>query len=217
MYLHSSADGKKPLVTIGGWTGSRHFSDLVSTSARRATLARNLASLVNTYGFAGVDIDWEYREINTHRPARSKLTTKLRSGAGGRGPQLAPSRGQRELSPLPVRSSFCSRIVKAHHRRPLFGWVGWLPHRHSVVELTATVQNHRLRRPSARRLEPICRLLRLHRDHGLRHGRHTPSVTSPCVLTCSLTPQVWILVRLHGTERRSSSVQRTIRQRRGVS
>ncbi len=51
------------LISVGGWTGSQHFSDAASTSEGRERLAASLIDLfLGTYGhvFDGIDIDWEY-------------------------------------------------------------------------------------------------------------------------------------------------------------
>ncbi|SCV70916.1 BQ2448_3678 [Microbotryum intermedium] len=51
---------KKAVFAIGGWTGSRYFSDRVATAFNRADFATSILSFVKTYGFDGVDLDWEY-------------------------------------------------------------------------------------------------------------------------------------------------------------
>jgi chitinase len=51
------------LISLGGWTGSGHFSDAASTSEGRERLAASAVDLfMVTYGavFDGIDIDWEY-------------------------------------------------------------------------------------------------------------------------------------------------------------
>lgn len=53
-------DGVKPLVSVGGWTGSVYFSSLVASDTSRNYFAGNITSFINQYGFAGVDLDWEY-------------------------------------------------------------------------------------------------------------------------------------------------------------
>ena len=54
------ARNKTALVTCGGWTGSRYFSSLVATSASRESFASRLVTFVDSIGFDGLDIDWEY-------------------------------------------------------------------------------------------------------------------------------------------------------------
>ncbi|BGP18683.1 hypothetical protein JCM10213_006905 [Rhodosporidiobolus nylandii] len=56
----ANSAGKKPLLTIGGWSGSVYFSSLVSTASSRTGFANTLSSWIDQYGFAGVDIDWEF-------------------------------------------------------------------------------------------------------------------------------------------------------------
>ncbi|TNY17607.1 endochitinase [Rhodotorula diobovata] len=46
--------------TVGGWTGSQHFSTHVATATSRNTFARTLVAVMQQYGFDGIDIDWEY-------------------------------------------------------------------------------------------------------------------------------------------------------------
>jgi chitinase len=52
--------GVKVLVSIGGWTMSEHFPGIASNSGKRALFASECNRLISTYGFDGIDIDWEY-------------------------------------------------------------------------------------------------------------------------------------------------------------
>jgi len=56
----------KAIVALGGWTFNDNgtatqpvFSDMVSSSANRATFINNLFSFMREYAFDGVDFDWE--------------------------------------------------------------------------------------------------------------------------------------------------------------
>ncbi|OAX40614.1 glycoside hydrolase [Rhizopogon vinicolor AM-OR11-026] len=49
-----------PVVTVGGWDGSVYFSSSFATSGNRTTFINSIVSMVNTYGFQGVEFDWEY-------------------------------------------------------------------------------------------------------------------------------------------------------------
>ncbi|SCV70917.1 BQ2448_3679 [Microbotryum intermedium] len=51
---------RKAVFTIGGWTGSRYFSDRVATSSNRASLVAEIKTFLVKYDFDGVDLDWEY-------------------------------------------------------------------------------------------------------------------------------------------------------------
>ncbi|MBW0487955.1 hypothetical protein O181_027670 [Austropuccinia psidii MF-1] len=50
----------KPLLSFGGWTGSRHFSKLTSTNLQRKKFAHALVKYTQRLGFEGIDLDWEY-------------------------------------------------------------------------------------------------------------------------------------------------------------
>jgi chitinase len=62
----------KILISIGGWSWSKHFSDAVLTDSSRAVFAASATAIVGEYGLDGVDIDWEYPGMrgdnNTYRP-----------------------------------------------------------------------------------------------------------------------------------------------------
>ncbi|KAI8338703.1 glycoside hydrolase superfamily [Chlamydoabsidia padenii] len=47
-------------LSVGGWSGSLHFSNLVKTSSARASFAKKLVQAVKEYNLDGIDIDWEY-------------------------------------------------------------------------------------------------------------------------------------------------------------
>ncbi|KAG0709756.1 glycoside hydrolase superfamily [Suillus ampliporus] len=54
------AMGSKVKLSIGGWTGSQHFSRAVSTPTNRETFVNNIYSTYKQYNLDGIDIDWEY-------------------------------------------------------------------------------------------------------------------------------------------------------------
>jgi chitinase len=58
--LKEAHPGLKVLLSVGGWTWSDHFSDLVLTAESRATFAASCVALMKQYNFDGLDIDWEY-------------------------------------------------------------------------------------------------------------------------------------------------------------
>jgi chitinase len=50
----------KILISIGGWSWSKNFSDAVLTDTSRLAFASSAADIVRQYELDGVDIDWEY-------------------------------------------------------------------------------------------------------------------------------------------------------------
>src|SRR6202000_1736692 len=50
----------KILISIGGWSWSKNFSDAVLTDTSRAAFAASAVEIVRKYKLDGVDIDWEY-------------------------------------------------------------------------------------------------------------------------------------------------------------
>ncbi|KAJ5780424.1 hypothetical protein N7457_005584 [Penicillium paradoxum] len=50
----------KLMIAIGGWGDTAGFSEAAKTEASRERYAKNVASMVESNGFDGVDIDWEY-------------------------------------------------------------------------------------------------------------------------------------------------------------
>ncbi len=50
----------KTLISVGGWTWSKNFSDVAASDTLRKSCARSAVEFVVKYGFDGVDLDWEY-------------------------------------------------------------------------------------------------------------------------------------------------------------
>ncbi|KAL2073872.1 hypothetical protein VTL71DRAFT_11198 [Oculimacula yallundae] len=53
-------DGTKVMVALGGWGDTDGFTAGAATAESRADFAKNVANMINTLGFDGVDVDWEY-------------------------------------------------------------------------------------------------------------------------------------------------------------
>ncbi|KAF9480725.1 hypothetical protein BDN70DRAFT_992516 [Pholiota conissans] len=63
--LKSNAPVLKVFLSIGGWTFNdpptqNIFSNLAASSANTQTFISSILSVLETYGFDGIDIDWEY-------------------------------------------------------------------------------------------------------------------------------------------------------------
>lgn len=61
----------KILIAIGGWSWSGRFSDAALTEESRERFAQSVVRFITTFGFDGVDIDWEY-------PVSGGLPTNVR-------------------------------------------------------------------------------------------------------------------------------------------
>ena len=73
--------GLKILISIGGWTWSKNFSDAVLTDTGRAAFASSAVNIIRSYKLDGVDIDWEYPNMrgdgNVFRPEDKQHYTLL--------------------------------------------------------------------------------------------------------------------------------------------
>lgn len=62
----------KIMISVGGWTWSKHFSDAVLTDTSTQNFAQSAVDIVSKYNLDGVDIDWEYPgmigDSNVYRP-----------------------------------------------------------------------------------------------------------------------------------------------------
>nr|BAM67139.1 chitinase [Paenibacillus sp. FPU-7] len=72
----------KTIISVGGWTWSNRFSDVAASAATRQTFAKSAVQFLRTYGFDGVDLDWEYPVSggltgNSYRPADKQNYTLL--------------------------------------------------------------------------------------------------------------------------------------------
>ncbi|KAJ7180229.1 glycoside hydrolase [Mycena crocata] len=54
------AKQKKVKLSLGGWTGSQHFSSAVRTDQNRRQFCKNIIAVYHTFNLDGIDIDWEY-------------------------------------------------------------------------------------------------------------------------------------------------------------
>ncbi|KAI9168425.1 hypothetical protein H9P43_007797 [Blastocladiella emersonii ATCC 22665] len=100
----------RSLISIGGWTWSKTFSSTSRTPASRARFTSSVVEFVRTYGFDGVDIDWEYpgaegdagNEMDPNDPANFILMLQsLRDGLT----QLAATSGRAEPYLVTVATS----------------------------------------------------------------------------------------------------------------
>jgi chitinase len=69
------------LVSVGGWTWSKGFSDAALTADSRRRFVDSAVAFVRRHALDGVDIDWEYPALpgdsNPHRPEDTANFTQL--------------------------------------------------------------------------------------------------------------------------------------------
>ncbi|HEX9007558.1 MAG TPA: glycosyl hydrolase family 18 protein [Bacteroidota bacterium] len=76
LYLRGAADttlvplahrhGVRVMLSLGGWEDSGDFPEVASTAPLRAAFAHACTDAVRTYGFDGIDIDWEFPGYTAH-------------------------------------------------------------------------------------------------------------------------------------------------------
>ncbi|XAL99168.1 glycoside hydrolase family 18 protein [Phycisphaeraceae bacterium D3-23] len=57
---YAEGGGVRILLCVGGWGRSEHFAAVTADDTLRARLVAELAALCETYGFDGIDFDWEH-------------------------------------------------------------------------------------------------------------------------------------------------------------
>ncbi|KAJ1899959.1 hypothetical protein LPJ66_001788 [Kickxella alabastrina] len=57
---YTSTESTKILVSLGGWTGSKHFSAILKDAKKRSDMAQSMVRWIKDYNFDGWDIDFEY-------------------------------------------------------------------------------------------------------------------------------------------------------------
>ncbi|MGM8362171.1 glycoside hydrolase family 18 protein [Flavobacterium sp. ARAG 55.4] len=71
----------KILYSIGGWVWSDQFSNIAAYNDSRVKFAKSAVKLMKSYGFDGIDIDWEFpgqrAEDNVFRPSDKENFTLL--------------------------------------------------------------------------------------------------------------------------------------------
>ena len=58
--LKAANPNLETMISIGGWTWSKNFSAAAATPESRQVFVDSCVDFMKTYGFDGIDIDWEY-------------------------------------------------------------------------------------------------------------------------------------------------------------
>ena len=120
------------LISLGGWSGSRYFSDAASTPDGRERLAASAIDLfMVTHGdvFDGIDVDWEYPvegglPENIRRPEDRENFTLLIEEIRRQLDQIHPV-GQRPLLTIATTGSpWFMRNIDVKALAPRVDWIG---------------------------------------------------------------------------------------------
>lgn len=101
----------KTLISIGGWTWSKYFSDVALTDASREKFAKSAVSFMFKYGFDGIDIDWEYPVggglgSNIYRPSDKTNYTLLLKELRKQEDELTKTTGQHYFLTIAAPAGF---------------------------------------------------------------------------------------------------------------
>lgn len=81
MMLKKQNPRLKVLYSIGGWVWSDQFSTIAAYAVSREKFAKSAVQLMKSYGFDGIDVDWEFpgqrAEDNVFRPSDKENFTLL--------------------------------------------------------------------------------------------------------------------------------------------
>lgn len=80
----SHANGVKVLISIGGWGLDPQFEALAASPEKRATFIEGTRSVLDEYGFDGVDVDWEYPDPGQSAQNYLALIGELRAALPGK-------------------------------------------------------------------------------------------------------------------------------------
>lgn len=92
----------KVLLSIGGWTYSQagHFN-FVTDATKRSTFVSGAVSMIENYGFDGIDIDFEYPNSDALSSGFASLLAELRTAFDN----LQKQKGDSTPYQLTVRSA----------------------------------------------------------------------------------------------------------------
>ena len=81
-------NGRKLLLTFGGWGNNEGFAAMVSTEDSRQNFISNLLDLMDNYGYDGIDLDWEHPSNSTETNNLTLLVLELRDAFDSVNPEF---------------------------------------------------------------------------------------------------------------------------------
>ena len=71
--------GRKFLLTLGGWGNDVGFATVAASPSLRITFIDNLIDICDTYGYDGVDLDWEHPNSSENSQNLNLLVAEMDS------------------------------------------------------------------------------------------------------------------------------------------
>jgi chitinase len=128
--LKHKNDQLKLLIAVGGWAGSKHFSDVAATEQDRKRFTDSTVTFLRDHGFDGIDLDWEYpvaggKEDNIRRPQDRENFTLLLQALRAALDAASNADGRRYLLTIAAGASeeYAANIEPAKIARTV-DWVG---------------------------------------------------------------------------------------------
>ena len=81
------AGGGKILLALGGWGNEVGFSTVAASPELRSTFINNLIFICDTYGYDGIDMDWEYPLSSEDRQNLNFLMAEMDSSFNAHNPE----------------------------------------------------------------------------------------------------------------------------------
>jgi chitinase len=81
-------NGSKILLSLGGWGNDVGFRSVANSPELRSIFISNLIDVIDTYGYDGVDIDWEHPNSNNDRQNLNFLVAEMDSVFYQHNPEL---------------------------------------------------------------------------------------------------------------------------------
>lgn len=120
------AEGKKVLVSLGGWLSESAFLD-ATNDATRAQFISNLVNFMTSRGYDGIDIDWEPLS-STSVSQYHTFITELRGALNSIEPPLLLTAAVKSQAPLfaQLQDKFDQiNIMTYNLSGPWSGWITW--------------------------------------------------------------------------------------------
>ena len=81
-------NNRKLLLAFGGWGNTAGFPEMVASAGSRQAFIDNLLEIFDTYGYDGIDLDWEYPSNANEKTNLTLLVQEMRAEFDNINPEL---------------------------------------------------------------------------------------------------------------------------------